>query len=77
MAVILHDGREVEVTEVWFITHKMYGDFVKDKMTEKAEAELIARACAMELAEVEALPERDYRKLAVAVVRAVIAPDPI
>ena len=75
--VTLHDGREIEIKDPWFITHKMYSDFVTDKLSDEAEAEFIARATGLEIADVEQLPEKDYRKLAVAVVKAVITPDPI
>jgi hypothetical protein len=77
MAVTLHDGHEIEVGDLWFITHKMYSDFVGNKLTEKAEAELMAKATGLDVDAIIALPEKDYRKIAVAIVRAVVTPDPI
>lgn len=75
--VTLHDGRIVEIGDIWFITHKMYLDFVGDKLPEKAQNELIAKATGLTIGEVEALPEKDYRAIEVAIVKRIVTPDPI
>lgn len=69
----LHDGRVVKI-DPYGVSHTEYKALISGA---GADEQIIGKATGLTAAEIEALPERDWRGLSVAVVKAVISPDPL
>ncbi len=68
-----HNGREITV-DVHAISHKEYRALINgDGGNDEA---VIAKACGLPVEDVEALSERDWRGLVMAVVKRITNPDP-
>lgn len=70
----LHDGRVLTI-DPYALTHAEFVQITTADSGGDDEA-VIAKAAGLSLDEVAALPERDWRGLIVAVVKATVAPDP-
>lgn len=71
---VTHDGREITV-DVHAISHREYKALIsQDSGNDEG---LIAKACGMSAEDVDALSERDWRGLVLAVVKRIANPDPL